>query len=122
MTDSLVRRSSVSAVQNQPAMLDDIGHGEDVSPPHPEIVIPAKMRFSCFHSFPVEVTAISLAGFTCDALQTAHQGTLCWLTLPGLGALEAEVVHCGNQGMACAFKNSLNPAVLDHYIDKYRVP
>lgn len=81
--------------------------------------IPAQMRFSCSKSFAVEVSDLSLAGFACDALVEAHKGTICWLTLPGLGAMEAEVVHHGNSGLGCAFKNMLNLAVLNHFVAKY---
>ncbi|WP_173206158.1 PilZ domain-containing protein [Sphingopyxis sp. BSNA05] len=122
MTDSLVHRSPIPAVSPQPAMPYAVPSGEECSAPQHRVAIPAKMRFSCSSSFAVEVTAMSLAGFTCDALQSAHPGTLCWLTLPGLGALEAAVVRNGNQGIACSFRNKLNPAVLDHYIAKYQAP
>lgn len=120
MTDSLVHSSPISAGHNPAAMQYAIAQGADRCALRHRISIPAKMRFSCSSSFPVEVTDISVAGYTCDALQTAHPGTLCWLTLPGLGALEAEVLRHGNQGIDCSFKNPLNPAVLDHYIAKYR--
>ena len=122
MTDSLVRRLPISAVKNQPSMQYTVAPEADQSAPRHRISIPAKMRFSCSSSFPVEVTDMSLAAFTCDALLTAHSGTLCWLTLPGLGALEAEMVRHGNQGIGCSFKSLLNPAVLDHFIAKYQVP
>ena len=122
MTDSLVRRSPISTVNNQPAKQYALVSEAGRCAPRHRISIPGKMRFSCSSSFPVEVTDMSLVGFICDALQTAHPGTLCWLTLPGLGALEAEVVRHGNQGIGCSFKNRLNPAVLDHYVAKYQMP
>lgn len=119
MKDSIVRRPPVSAVNNQPEMQYAIASQEDRCTPRPRLAIPARMRFSCSSGFPVKVTDMSLAGFACDALLTAHPGTLCWLTLPGLGALEAEVIRHGNQGIGCAFKSLLNPAVLNHYTAKY---
>jgi hypothetical protein len=115
MTDSLVRRLPVAAVHNQPAEQYALVSEAGRCAPRHRISIPGKMRFSCSSSFPVEVTDMSLAGFICDALQTAHPGTLCWLTLPGL-------VRHGNQGIGCSFKNRLNPAVLDHYVAKYQMP
>lgn len=122
MTDSLVRRLPVAAIHKPPPMPHAAASAEGQYAPDHRVSIPGKMRFSCSSSFPVEVTGMSLAGFICDALQTAHPGTLCWLTLPGLGALEAEVVRHGNQGIGCSFKNRLNPAVLDHYVAKYQMP
>ena len=46
-------------------------------------------------------------------------GALCWLTLPGLAALQAEVIwnHAGMVG--CAFANLLNPAVFESILDRY---
>ena len=96
-----------------------IASQEDRCAPRHRLSIPARMRFSCSSSFPVEVTDMSLAGFACDALLSVHPGTICWLTLPGLGALEAEVVRRGNDGVGCAFKRLLNLAVLDHYVRQY---
>lgn len=122
MTDSMVRRSPNIAVNNQPELPYAIASEEDRCALRHPVSIPAKMRFSCSSSFPVEVTNLSLAGFACDALVTVQPGGLCWLTLPGLGALEAEVVHQSNRGIGCSFQRLLNPAVLDHYIAKYPVP
>lgn len=84
-----------------------------------KVAIPAKLRFTGSSSFASEVANISLAGFACDALLQCHPGTRCWLTLPGLVPLEAEVVHRSNLGLGCSFKDMLNPAVLDRYIASY---
>jgi len=85
---------------------------------HP-VCIPARMRFSCSQSFDVEITDISLAGFCCDALLEMHAGTVCWITMPGLGSLQAEIVHHDNRGLGCAFAELINPAVLDRFILHY---
>ncbi|QTD54964.1 PilZ domain-containing protein [Parasphingorhabdus cellanae] len=92
---------------------------EDRCAPRHQVAIPAKMRFSGSSSFDTEVANISLAGFACDALLQVHPGTRCWLTLPGLAPLEAEVIHRSNFGLGCALKTMLNPAVLDRYIAAY---
>ena len=92
---------------------------EDRCAPRQKVAVPAKLRFSGSSSFAVEVTDISLAGFACDALLQAHPGTRCWLTLPGLAPLEAEVVHRNNMGLGCALQTMLNPAVLDRFIASY---
>ena len=83
------------------------------------VAVPAKMRFSGCSNFAVKVTDLSLAGFACDALVQAHPGTRCWLTLPGLTPLEAEVVHRSNLGIGCAFHTMLNAAVLNRYTTNY---
>lgn len=89
--------------------------------PRFDLKISALMRFSGSRRFAVEVTEMSLAGFSCDALIQSQPGTLCWLTLPGLESLEAMVVHCFNTGTGFAFANLLDPAVLDHFIAAYPV-
>ncbi len=92
---------------------------EDRCAPRHRLAIPAKLRFSCSNSFAVEVTDMSLAGFACDALLEIGSGTRCWLTLPGLGALEAEVVRTGTRGLGCSFVNLIGLPVLDRFIAKY---
>ncbi len=119
MPDSITRASSAIANDDKPKLPYEIAAEEDRCAPRQRLAIPARMRFSCSSSFPVQVTDMSIAGFACDALLAAHPGTLCWLTLPGLGALEAEVVRHSTDGMGCAFKNLLNLAVLNHYAAKY---
>ncbi len=119
MPDSITRTPSAIANDDDKHVSYAIASEEDRCAPRCRLSIPARMRFSCSSSFAVEVTDMSLAGFACDALLATEPGTLCWLTLPGLGALEAEVVRHSNEGMGCAFKNLLNLAVLNHYVAKY---
>lgn len=119
MTESNVRRPPSVAADSLPKLPYAIACEEDRCAPRHRLSIPAKMRFSCSSSFPVTVVDMSVAGFACDALLQAHPGTLCWLTLPGLGALEAEVVRHDHQGIGCAFRNMLNPAVLAQFVTKY---
>ncbi len=119
MTDPVVRRPPTIGFESLPDLPYAVAAEEDRCAQRHRLSIPAKMRFSCSSSFPVRVTDMSLAGFFCDALVQAHPGTLCWLTLPGLGALEAEVVRRDHDGMGGAFKNLLNPAVLNHYVARF---
>ena len=119
MTDPVVRRPPTIGFESLPDLPYAVAAEEDRCAQRHRLSIPAKMRFSCSSSFPVLVTDMSLAGFFCDALVQAHPGTLCWLTLPGLGALEAEVVRRDHDGTGGAFRNLLNPAVLNHYVAKY---
>jgi PilZ domain-containing protein len=119
MTDSTVRRPSPSAADSLSAIPYAMAADEDRCATRHRLSIPARMRFSCSSGFPVQVLDMSVAGFACDALLQTPPGTLCWITLPGLGALEAEVVRHDPDGMGCAFKTLLNPAVLDHFMRKY---
>jgi len=83
------------------------------------VSISARLRFSCSQSFDVVLSDISLAGFNCDALLHTHPGTRCWITMPSLGSLEAEVVRHDNRGLGCAFAVLLNPAVLDRLLAQF---
>ncbi|MEO9599921.1 PilZ domain-containing protein [Parasphingorhabdus sp.] len=121
MSDSTTRLPSSIAGDGDQELSYAMASDEDRCAPRHRLSISARMRFSGSSSFPVNVIDISVAGFACDALLVVRRGTLCWLTLPGLGALEAEVVWHDKKGMGCAFTNLLNRAVLDHYIAKYAV-
>lgn len=119
MPDSITQALWAIANDDEQKLPYALASDEDRCAPRHRLAIPARLRFSCSSGFPVQVTDMSLAGFACDALLAAHPGTLCWLTLPSLGALEAEVIRHSNEGMGCAFKNLLNLAVLNHYVAKY---
>ncbi len=115
MTSTLIQDRKIPPTMAPYAFMAE----EDRCAPRHKVAIPAKMRFSGSNSFDTEVANISLAGFACDALLQAHPGTRCWLTLPGLAPLEAEVIHRSNVGLGCALRHMLNPAVLDRYISNY---
>ena len=102
MPDSTIHMPSAVANDDDQHMSYATASAEDRCSPRQRLSIPARMRFSCSSSFPVEVTDMSLAGFACDAL-----------------LLEAEVVQHSKNGMGCAFKKLLNLAVLNHYVGKY---
>lgn len=96
-----------------------LASGEDRCAVRHKVAIPAKLRFTGCSGFAVKVTDLSLAGFACDAMVQAHPGARCWLALPGLAPLEAEVVHRSNLGLGCSFHNLLNAAVLDRFVASY---
>ncbi|MFN5781842.1 MAG: PilZ domain-containing protein, partial [Novosphingobium sp.] len=65
---------------------------EDRSAPRTRITIPAMLRVSGGRGFQTVVHDLSLSGFCAAAINRLHPGTVCWLTLPGLEALQAEVI------------------------------
>lgn len=95
---------------------------EDRCAPRASVNIPAALRPSGSGGFAVVVTDLSLAGFACQAVTGMKPGTLCWLTLPGLSGLQAEVVWNNGSMVGCAFAQLLNAAVLDLVISRYRLP
>ena len=86
---------------------------EDRSAPRTRISIPAMLRPSGSRGFGTSVQDLSLSGFSAVAINRLHPGTLCWLTLPGLQSLEADVVWWNDGLIGCAFRQLLSPIIHD---------
>lgn len=93
---------------------------EDRSSPRTKIVIPAQLRASGMRAYQTVVNDLSLSGFSATAITRMYPGSICWLTLPGLESLQAEVVWWENGTCGCAFTNLLNPIVHDNILARYR--
>jgi hypothetical protein len=89
---------------------------EDRCAPRKRVRIPATLRGSASKGFTVVVTDISVAGFSCEAVSGLHPQDICWLTLPGLAGLQAEIIWNTGAMIGCAFSNLMNAAVLDSVI------
>ncbi|WP_340587880.1 PilZ domain-containing protein [Erythrobacter alti] len=98
----------------------DIAAQEDRSAPRMRIMIPAQMRASGARSFQTVVNDLSLSGFSATAVNRMHPGSICWLTLPGLESLQAEVVWWENGMAGCAFANLLSPIVHDNIVSRFK--
>ena len=98
----------------------EIAAQEDRSAPRFRISIPASLRPSGSKSFTTTVQDLSLSGFSAVAVNKMFPGSLCWLTLPGLESLQAEVVWWQNGLVGCAFQNLLSPIVHDNILARYR--
>lgn len=98
----------------------DIAAQEDRSAPRTRIMIPAQLRASGMRAFQTVVNDLSLSGFSATTVTRMHPGSVCWLTLPGLESLQAEVVWCENGMTGCAFANLLSPIVHDNILARYR--
>ena len=94
---------------------------EDRSAPRVKLNIPASMRPSAAPGFKVIVKDLSLSGVACEALTGMKAGTRVWLTLPGLSALQAEIMWNDGTMVGCAFTNLLNPAVLENILARFPV-
>ncbi|HVF95223.1 MAG TPA: pilus assembly protein PilZ [Sphingomonas sp.] len=66
--------------------------------------------------FEIEVTDLSMSGFRAETSFTLWPGTIVWLTLPGLAALEAVVAWRDKYKYGCAFAKPLHPAVFEHIV------
>jgi len=92
---------------------------EDRCAPRTKLNIPATLRPSGSTGFATVVTDLSLGGFAAVAVTGMRPGTLCWLTLPTLGGLQAEIVWNDGATVGCAFATLMNPAVHDAIVARY---
>ncbi|RXZ65817.1 PilZ domain-containing protein [Pelagerythrobacter rhizovicinus] len=93
---------------------------EDRCAPRTKLTIPAQLRASGGRAFQTVVHDLSISGFSAAAINRMHPGQVCWITLPGLGALQAEVIWWDNCQVGCAFAELLSPIVHDNIVSKYR--
>lgn len=84
------------------------------------ITIPARLRVSCARPVETMVNDLSLSGFSAVAIHRMHPGSICWLTLPGLESLQAEVVWWEDNLCGCAFVDLLSPIVLDNILARFK--
>ncbi len=92
---------------------------EDRSAPRARIAIPAKLRPAGGRAVQTVVNDLSLSGFSATSIQRLHPGLICWLTLPGLEPLQAEVVWWEKNLCGCAFVSLLSPIVLNSILLRF---
>lgn len=92
---------------------------EDRCSPRMRLTIPATLRASGGRAFQSVVHDLSISGFSAASINRMNEGQLCWLTLPGLGSLQAEVVWWDNCIVGCAFSELLSPIVHDNMLQRY---
>jgi hypothetical protein len=93
---------------------------EDRSAPRTRISIPALLRPSGSKGFQSVVNDLSLSGFSAMAINRMHEGTICWLTIPGLEPQQCEVIWWNNGLVGCAFSQLLSPIVHDNILARWR--
>jgi hypothetical protein len=92
---------------------------EDRCAPRTKLIIPGQLRASGGRAFQTVVHDLSISGFSASAINRMHEGQVCWLTLPGLESLQAQVVWWEKCQVGCAFSDLLSPIVHDNIIDRY---
>lgn len=95
---------------------------EDRCSPRTRITIPGTLRPSGSRGFQTVVHDLSIAGFSCTAINRLHPATHCWLTLPGLEAMQAQVVWWDNGIVGCAFSSLLSPIIHETVINRWATP
>ena len=92
---------------------------EDRSAPRSRVSIPASLRASGGKGFRTVVHDLSLSGFSAAAVNRLHPGTICWLSLPGLESLQAEVIWWNNSIVGCAFAQMMSPVVHENIVSRF---
>jgi hypothetical protein len=82
---------------------------EDRSAPRVRLTMPATMRPAGANKFQTVVRNLSLSGFSATAISRIPVKTTCWLTLPGMEALQAHVVWWEQGFVGCAFERLMSP-------------
>lgn len=98
----------------------DLAAQEDRCAPRTKLQIPAQLRASGGRAFQSIVHDLSISGFSASSINRMHVGQLCWLTLPNLGALQAEVIWWEDCIAGCAFHELLSPIVHDNVLQQFR--
>ncbi|MGY6552009.1 MAG: PilZ domain-containing protein [Erythrobacter sp.] len=97
----------------------NIAAQEDRCGARTKLMIPATLRASGGRAIQSVVHDLSISGFSAASISRMHEGQLCWLTLPGLEALQAQVVWWDNCIVGCAFSELLSPIVHDNILQRY---
>ncbi len=92
---------------------------EDRCSPSTKLAILATLRASGARAFQSVVHDLSISGFSAASINRMHEGRLCWLTLPGLESLQAQVVWWDNCIVGCAFTELLSPIVHHNILQRY---
>lgn len=97
----------------------DIAAQEDRCAPRTKLSIPATLRPSAARGFHTVVHDLSLGGFSASSPNRMHIGAICWLTLPGLEALQSEVIWWKGGLVGCGFAKLLSPIIHEHILGRY---
>ncbi|MEL7219553.1 MAG: PilZ domain-containing protein [Pseudomonadota bacterium] len=87
--------------------------------PQSKLSIPASFRASGGRDSQTVVHDLSISGFSTASMNRMHEGQKCWLSLPDLDKLEAEVVRWENSIVHCEFNELLSPIVHDTMLLRY---
>jgi hypothetical protein len=91
-----------------------MGDSNKRAAPRKPVDLDAQLRDRGASKFAIRVVDISTTGFRAECEFRLHEGTLVWLTLPGMAGLEARVAwRDGNFLYGFVFAQPLHEAVLD---------
>ena len=84
------------------------------------VKLDARLRDRGARPFAITVADLSATGFRAEVAYPLHKGTLVWIMLPGLSALEAEVAWQRGLQIGGKFRQALHPAVFEHICELSR--
>lgn len=76
----------------------------------------ARLRDRAGNKYDVHLLDLSITGFRAEAHYSLDQGSIVWLTIPGMQGLEATVAWRRGTVIGCSFRQPLYPAVFDHIV------
>lgn len=86
------------------------------------LCLPAKVTFEELSDINLTIKNICLSGFACHALSSLELGTYCWLNIPGVKSIQAEIVWKNGNIIGCAFHSLISQTILDSLIARYSKP
>ncbi|QUL38565.1 PilZ domain-containing protein [Erythrobacter sp. JK5] len=87
--------------------------------PNTKLSIPATLRAKGGRDFQTVVRDLSILDFSASSMNRMHEGQVCWLSLPDLDPLEAEVVRWENSIVQCELSEVLSPIIHDNILQRY---
>jgi hypothetical protein len=93
---------------------------EDRSAPRVPVHIPGTMRPAGGRAFATIVRDLSLGGFTATAPVRLEERNFCWLTIPGIEAIQAEVVWWDAGMVGAAFATLITQNLFDAIVAHHR--
>lgn len=84
--------------------------------------VKAQLREFGAGKFDIDIIDLSITGFRIETAYQLQPGALVWLTVPGLAALEAQVMWRDAFRFGCAFTGPLHHAVFDHLVKRFDRP
>jgi PilZ domain len=93
---------------------------EDRSAHRVRLSIPATFRAAGGNRFQTVVRDLSLSGFSATAITRIPVGTQCWVTLPGLDAMQAKSIWWERGLVGCALEQLLTPTEYDAVLARWR--
>lgn len=87
--------------------------------PQTKLSIPVNLRAKGGRDSKTVVHDLSISGFSAASMKRMPEGQTCWLSLPDLEKLEAEVVRWENSIVHCEFSEMLSPIVHDNLVLSY---